>query len=267
MFCFTMTHTNRFSLTLETLAKLASNVDTNHSAPLPVLPSLSSALSEFSPLPRAALFLGLATDGLPILLNLLDPLPGPIMIVGDEGCGKTNFLQTISSAINQIHSAEEVKYTVISDKTAEWNNIQRTNNCTDILFVREPSVVNYLRSIVDWAHSNKGNQQITLLLIDHLESLLVVPETQQDLRWLLLRGPSRHVWPIATINSSIAVSDLYRPLLDSFRTRLFGHIHDDNTTRILTGSSDYSLKHLAAGFQFAMREGNEWLPFWIPALD
>ena len=224
----TMTHTNRFSLTLETLAKLASNTDTNHSAPLPALPSLSSALSEFNPLPRAALFLGLATDGLPILLNLLDPLPGPIMITGDEGCGKTNFLQIISSAINRIHLAEEVTYTVMSDKTAEWSNIQRTNNCSDILFVHGPGVVNYLHSIVQWAHSNKGDQQITLLLIDHLESLLVVPETQQDLRWLLLRGPARHVWPIATINSSIAVSDLFQPWLNSFRTRLFGYIHDDN---------------------------------------
>jgi hypothetical protein len=262
-----MTHTNRFSLTLENLAKLASDPDTLQTAPAPALPSLSAVLTEFSPLPRAALFLGLANDGLPILLNLLDPLPGPIMITGDKGCGKTNFLQTISSAINRIHSAEEVTYTVMSDKTAEWNNIQRTNNCTDILFVRGPSVVNNLRSIVEWAHSTKGDQQITLLLIDHLESLLVVPETQQDLRWLFLRGPSRHVWPIATINSSMAVSDLFRPWLNSFRTRLFGHIHDDAVTRILTGSSDDSFKHLTTGFQFAMREGKEWLPFWIPALD
>ena len=223
-----MTYTNRFSLTLETLAKLASDTDPRQTALAPALPSLSAVLTEFSPLPRAALFLGLANDGLPILLNLLDPLPGPIMITGEKGCGKTNFLQTIASAINRIHSAEEVTYTVMSDKTTEWSNIRRTNNCTDILFVRGPSVVHYLRSIVEWAHSNKGDQQITLLLIDHLESLLVVPEAQQDLRWLFLRGPSRHVWPIATINSSMAVSDLFRPWLNSFHTRLFGHLHDDN---------------------------------------
>src|SRR5271157_5161439 len=103
-----MNNTNRFSLTLLTLAKLAANNREIHSAALPALPSLNSVLTEFAPLPRTALFLGLATDGLPILLNLLDPLPGPLMIVGDIGCGKTKFLRTITSSINAVHSSKEV---------------------------------------------------------------------------------------------------------------------------------------------------------------
>jgi len=262
-----MANMKRFSLKLETLAKLASDTDTIHSAPVPALPSLSTVLAEFSPLPHAALFLGLANDGLPILLNLLDPLPGPIMIVGDQGSGKTNFLQTISSSVDRVHSPQEVRCTVISDNLLEWKHDESSKNCENLLSANESGVASYLKSMVVWAHSNKGSQQTNLLLIDHLESLLLAAETQQDLRWLLMRGPSRHVWPIVTIHASDAVSELFRPWLDSFRTRLFGYMRDDHEAQILTGFSNISFKNLMSGSQFVMRDGNDWLPFWVPTLE
>ena len=261
-----MTNIKRFSLTLGSSAKLAAETETLHSAPLPALPSLSAVLTEFSPLPHAALFLGLANDGLPILLNLLDPLPGPVMIVGDEGSGKTNFLQTITSAIDRIQSPVEIRYSVLSDNLLQWENIQSSKKCETILSTHESGVPNYLNSMVAWAHSNKGSRQIYLILIDHLESLLLAAETQQDLRWLLLRGPSRHVWPIVTIPTPVAASESFRPWLDFFRTRLFGYMHDDHQTQILTGFSNISFTNLKAGSQFVMRDGNDWLPFWIPTL-
>jgi hypothetical protein len=262
-----MANIKRFSLTLGPLAKLASDTDTLPSAPAPSLPSLSAVLAEFSPLPHAALFLGLANDGLPILLNLLDPMPGPIMIVGDEGSGKTNFLRSISSSVDQVYAPEEVRYAVISDNLSEWKNVEFSKNCHHQLSSHEPGLASYLDSMVAWAHSNKGSQQTNLLFIDHLESLLAAHGPQQDLRWLLLRGPSRHVWPIVTVNSSIAVSASFRPWLDSFRTRLFGHMHDDHETQILTGLTNISFTNLRSGSQFVMRDGNDWLPFWIPTLD
>lgn len=262
-----MNHINRFSLTLESLAKLASETNTIHSAPLSALPTLNSVLAEFAPLPRAALFLGLAADGLPILLNLLDPLPGPIMIVGSENSGKTNFLQMISCAVNRIHSSNDVSYSIIANEPSDWKAVELSDNCEKILSVRDQNVGNQLRSLVEWAHLNKNEQPIHLLIIDQLASLLESPEFQQDLRWLLLRGPSRRVWPIVTINSSIAASDFFQPWLGAFRTRLFGYISSNDETTYLTGSSQNSFPHLVAGFQFAMREGSQWLPFWIPALD
>jgi hypothetical protein len=262
-----MTNIKRFSLTIGPLAKLASDTDTIHTTTLPALPSLHAVLAEFSPLPHAALFLGLADDGLPILLNLLDPLPGPIMIVGDEGSGKTNFLRSISRSVDQVHSPQEVRYAVISDNLSDWKEVKSSKNCENQLSTHESGLASYLNSIVARAHSNKGSQQTYLLLIDHLESLLLAAETQQDLRWLLLRGPSRHFWPIVTINSSIAVSASFRPWLDSFRTRLFGRMHDDHETRILTGFLNISFTKLIPGSQFVMRDGNDWLPFWIPTLE
>ncbi len=142
-----------------------------------------------------------------------------------------------------------------------------SRNCESKLSAREPSTAKFLNSIVAWAHSNKGSQQVYLLLIDHLESLLLSAETQQDLRWLLLRGPSRHVWPIVTIHTSIAVSERFRPWLDSFRTRFFGYMRDDHAAQGLTGFSNISFTKLIPGSQFVMCDRNEWLPFWIPTLE
>jgi len=262
-----MVKTNRFSLTLESLARLAPRAETIHSVPGLNVPALNEVLAEFAPLPHAALLLGLATDGLPILLNLLDALPGPIMITGDEGCGKTNFLRTIASSVDQTNSSNGVSYLVISNNAAEWREAANSGNCEGILSANESDVAHHLHAMVEWAHSNRGGGQIQLLLIDRLESLITDPESQQDLRWLLLRGPARRIWPIITVNSSIAVSELHRAWLDAFRTRLFGHIENDRLTQLLTGSSHVSFANLITGFQFAMREGKDWLPFWIPALE
>ena len=262
-----MNDLNRFSLTLQSLAKLASKSDQARSAPLSALPSLNSVLTEFAPLPHTALFLGLATDGLPILLNLLDPLPGPIMIVGDKGCGKTNFLRTILSSAARVHSSHDLSYSIISRNTSEWKTIQNISHSVNLLSPSEPNILSYLRSLVEWAHSNKGEQQISLLFIDRIETLLEIPAAQQDLRWLLLRGPSRHVWPIVTVQTSTAVSGAFQPWLEAFRTRLFGYVHDDHKAQLLTGLAKISFANLISGFQFVMREGDNWLPFWIPTLD
>ncbi|HUI89600.1 MAG TPA: NACHT domain-containing protein [Anaerolineales bacterium] len=254
-------------MTIESSAKPASGTGAIPSSTARVLPSLHSVLAQFAPLPRSALFLGLANDGLPVLLNLSDPLPGPVMIAGDEGSGKTNFLRTISCALDQVRSAGAVSYSVISSQLSEWRESEIGRNRENLFSPREASTAEYLHSLVVWAHTHKSAQRVFLLLIDHFETLLEDAQGGQDLRWLLLRGPSRCLWPIVAINSSIAVSKAFGPWLDFFRTRLFGSIRDQRQAQTLTGFSNVSFTNSVPGFQFAMREGNDWLPFWIPTLD
>jgi len=122
-----------------------------------------------------------------------------------------------------------------------------------------------LQSLVTWAHNNKGEGQSVLLLIDDLEALTKLDQgAEQNLRWLLLRGPSRRVWPIVTINASRA-QDM-ETWLGFFRTRLFGHINDENASHFITNDPNKVFDALAQS-QFSMREGNSWLNFWAPAID
>jgi hypothetical protein len=63
------------------------------------------------------------------------------------------------------------------------------------------SAEDFILSLASWAHGNKSSQQSVLLLLDDLEAATNLDfDAVQNLRWLLLRGPARRVWPIITLN-------------------------------------------------------------------
>jgi hypothetical protein len=260
-----MDKTNRFSLMIDALTELAEEEQAQQTPPAPDLSALRSVIADASPLPRTALFLGLAEDGLPVLLDLYDPVPGPILIIADQSGGKTELLQMIARAAELLHAPTDVQSGIVTQYPDEWKNFQGNQSTVGIYNTQEDTTRELLQSLVTWAHNNKGEGQSILLLIDDLEALTKLDQqTEQNLRWLLLRGPSRRVWPIVTINAS-RVHDM-GTWLDFFRTRLFGRIHDAHDAHFATNHSDKEFDSLAES-QFTIREGNNWLNFWAPALD
>ncbi len=230
-----------------------------------VKPRLKRVLRELGPLPRTALFLGIADDELPVLLNLADPVPGPVLVAGDSGSGKTHLLQVVAEAITQSHDPDCLRFAVIAEQPAEWDSLTASPNCEAVLSFRQPLTSNYVASLVNWGHSNKRQDEFVVLLIDGVEGLHADDSLHQSLRWLLLRGPSRRIWPIATIKATRASA--FSQWLPSFRTRLCGHISSDRDLTPLVGTTTTSFEGLTAGTQFAMREGKSWLPFWLPRTD
>ena len=228
-------------------------------------PNLSRVLKDLGPLPHAALFLGIADDELPVLLNLGDPVPGPVLVAGDSGSGKTRLLHVIAEAITQSHDPDALRFAVIAEQPAEWESLSSSPNCEGILSFCQPLTANYVGSLVNWGHSNKRSGEFVVLLIDGVEGLHADETLHQSIRWLLLRGPARRIWPIATLKAtrSAAVGQW----LPSFRTRLCGHIASDRDVTPLVGNADTSFDNLTPGSQFAMREGSGWLPFWLPRTD
>ena len=229
----------------------------------PAVPSLADSLSELGPLPREALLLGLASDGLPVLLNLHDPHPGPLLVAADPGTGKTALLQMIAQAAADMHEPNDVQFGAVTNYPDEWGHLAELEHCVGIFPTYHDSAMDFLHSLSGWAHANRGSQQSILLLIDDLESMEHIDfDTRQSLRWLLLRGPARRVWPILSMNAE-RVSQV-ESWLEAFRTRIFGNIQDDRTAEKLSGLTGTSLSQLQAGLQFALREGDDWLKFWIP---
>jgi len=233
---------------------------------VPAAPSLADSLSELGPLPREAMLLGLASDGLPVLLNLHDPHPGPLLVAADPGTGKTALLNLIAQAVTEMHTPGDVQFGVISNYPDEWEHLGGFEHCIGIFPTYHDSAVDFLSSLSGWAHANRGSQQSILLMIDDLESMNDLDfDARQNLRWLLLRGPARRVWPIITLNAERASQ--VEDWLDAFRTRIFGQVQDDRVADHLTGISGTTLRHLQAGLQFALREGKDWLKFWIPEIS
>src|SRR5689334_15619740 len=119
-----MDETNRFNLMMETLGEITEEKRAQQTAAVPALRTLNTVLSEAGALPHEALFLGMAHDGLPILLNLYDAVPGPILITGDVKSGKTTLLKMIARAIEHMHTPDQVQYGVITTRPAEWSRFQ-----------------------------------------------------------------------------------------------------------------------------------------------
>ncbi|HKZ01024.1 MAG TPA: hypothetical protein VJ180_02220 [Pyrinomonadaceae bacterium] len=270
-----MTQTNRFSLMLEALTELVAeekqsqqteSSDASQTGPAPALPSLRDVIASNASMPREALCLGLAEDGLPVLLNLYDPVPGPLLVAGDQGSGKTRLLQVIARSVELVHAPAEVEFGVITNHVDDWDGYQEIQNNAGIYPLEDSTSQDFVHSLVSWAHNNKGEKQSVLLLIDDLISATQLShETQQDLRWLLLRGPSRRVWPIVTMNAALAEN--VRAWLGFFRTRLFGHIQNAQEAEFVTGLQGIRLDDLIPGSQFTLREGKNWLNFWIPTIE
>lgn len=255
----------QFSLALEALAELKSETKTLplRGTPLSAAPDLDRVLAEIGPLPREALFLGIASDGLPVLLNLHDPLPGPILITGDAGSGKTAFLQTIIESAKRTHQPESLQVLVISPHIDEWQNASKSPLFAGLFSSHHNGAQDTILSLASWAHSNGNGRQTVLLLIDDLESVTQMDfETVQQLRWLLLRGSSRRVWLFVTLNAARYGEVI--PWLPSFRTRLFGRIAEEHIAGALGADKASGVDRLEARARFSLRENGNWINFRLP---
>lgn len=260
--------TNRqFSIALQALTELKTETSAPASAAKPtigVAPALSDVLAELGPLPLEALFLGVASDNLPVLLNLYDPHPGPMLIAGDAGSGKTAFLQTLGQSVMQTRKSTDVQFGVITNYPDEWESIEATPHRVGIFPVGHKSTQDFIQSLASWAHANKNTHQCVLLLVDDLESIASLDlETVRNFRWLLLRGPARRVWPIVTLNAPRYGQVI--SWVQNFRTRVFGRVANARVAEALGGDPASMLGQLEAGIQFCMREKDDWLGFWLPS--
>lgn len=250
----------QFSIALESYLELKEEVSALPPQRKPVSPTMSSVLTRIGPLPREALFLGFASDDLPVLLNLFDPVPGPLLVTGDAGSGKTTFLQSIARTLVKTHQPNNLQYGVITSHSDEWNEIGKTSHHVGVFSMKDTGAKDLILSIASWAHGNKNPRQSVLLMIDDLEAAAKLDfDTLQNLRWLLSRGPSRRVWPIVAMDA-----DRYGQVISwipIFRTRIFARISNERVAGALGGDKNAALDQFEAPNQFSLRENDAWVRF------
>jgi hypothetical protein len=251
------------SLSVDSHLKLKDEISTLHPQPKPASPTMSNILKEMGPLPREVLFLGVASDGLPVLLNLHDPLPGPLLVVGDPGAGKTLFLQSVVRTLTQTHRPGDLQYGIVTCRPDQWDEVVNTPHRVGVFDTNETLVMELIKSMTKWAHENKKTRQSVLLMVDDLEAFAKLDfAALQNFRWLLARGPSRQVWPIITMDA-----ERYGQVISwipNFRTRIFGRIKDEGAATVLGGDKKSDLDQLEAPNQFSLRENDSWIRFRLP---
>jgi hypothetical protein len=262
-----MSTTDQFLLALNAYQEIQAEL-THDQPPLPVSPETpnpETATKPTSGLPGGSLLLGMAENSLPVLLDLYDPAPGPLLVAGDGGSGKTAFLQSLART-SGLQDPGEIQFGVVTPFPEEWTALESLPHCLGVWPAYHPSAQLFLSRLVNWAEALPGTRQAILLLFDGLD-LLSGSDIQSlhDLRRLLLYGPEHQVWPVVSVNPARLAR--LQSCLDYFHTRVLGQVKHSHTARLLSDDPQAALADLLPGKQFGLSQPGSWRKFWLPHLD
>jgi len=262
-----MSTTDQFLLALDAYQEIQTELRQSEQ-PRPLSPDASakaSAVDRPNAVPAGSLLLGMAEDGLPLLLDLYDPAPGPLLVAGDGGSGKTAFLQSLARAAG-LQDPGDIQFGAVTPFPEEWTAMESLPHCLGIWPAYHPAAGTFLGQLVNWAEALPGTRQAILLLFDGFDLLSAGDfPFLHDLRWLLLYGPERHIWPVVTVNP--ARLGRLQSWLEYFHTRVLGRLKHAHNALLLTDDPRAALSDLLPGAQFGLSQPGRLLKFWLPPLD
>jgi hypothetical protein len=227
-----------------------------------IAPRAVDAMQRAGPLPDQSVVFGIASDGLPLLLQLDSPITGPILLLADKGSGKTAFLQSLAQSAHRFSPTDQMAILVLTDFPEEWWSQEMPAHNFRVYPAYEQEAVDMLLRLAEWAESSYEQHSI-LLLFDGLDSILhMSDEGQQAFAFLLEHGPASRVWPVVAVNSARACK--LPEWLTFFRTRIYGRIANPRVGDELTHRPGAPLDSLFPGTEFCMRHQSRWLRFWLP---
>ena len=265
--CAAISTTNQFLLALQAYQEIQTELRQGEQS-LPIAPGTSmpeAQVEQAAPIPDGSLLLGLAEDGFPVLLDLYDPTPGPLLVAGDGGSGKTALLKSLASA-SGLQNPGDIQFGVLTPFPEEWTALETLPNCLGIWPAFHPSAHNFLSQLVSWAKELPETRQAVLLLFDGFDLMNGSDiQSRHDLRWLLMYGPEHQVWPVLTVNPG-RLSHI-QTWLDYFHTRILGQMKNTRNGRLLLDDPEIDLSDLLPGTQFGLSQANNWLKFYLPPFE
>ena len=261
-----MATTDQFVLATQTYQEIKAGLRRGESPLSVAAPVIAAEIpaDQAAALPGGSILLGLGEDGAPLLLDLYDPAPGPLLVAGDGGCGKTAFLQSLAQASN-LQDPGEVQFGVLTPFPEEWAAQESLSNCLGIWPAYHAGACSFLSKMVSWAEVLKGSRQAMLILFDGLDLLTTSGfQVRRDLCWLLKNGPERQVWPVVTLNPGRL--NRLATWLEYFRTRILGQVKHRQTARLMVIDPEIELSSLLPGRQFVLSNLSGWQKFRLPVV-
>ena len=226
--------------------------------------TLAQAVEALGPFSPESALLGVAVDDLPVLLDLSDPSPGPLLIVGQQRAGLQRFLFHTARSLTATHPRAEVRFILLSPVLRFWLPLSRLPQSAGVapIFSRQADAL--LHAAESWGYQawRPTHHRYLLLLIDDLARLAAYCEEETFLLIsdLLTHGPAHGIWPIVT-----ATSDSLSRVPSAWRQRLGVRIYGQTRAAPLHGSPPaFQLQSLHPTDEYLLPAGQNWLRFSLP---
>ncbi len=164
-----------------------------------------------------AIFLGADSEYGPVTVDIVENRLGPIMISTGNKEDDRDLVKSIIQGIESTQEPDEVRYGILTPDKNKWPNYKSSNFIRTFIYAENASE-DFILSLASWAHSNKSRQNIYIFLEDLKKAMDLDFDARQNLRWLLLRGPARGVFPIVSIDPKDF--NEIGPWMDVFETRI-----------------------------------------------
>jgi GTPase SAR1 family protein len=228
-------------------------------------PTLAEVLDELGDLPPFTVVIGLAEDGLPILLNLEEPETGALLVVGDPLCGKTSLLNMFIRSACTTNPPRSLRFCCISTRPEEFYSHKTLPHCYKIVSAYSEDALKTIEELVGIAEQRKygryGDEAI-ILVIDDLPGTIeqIGVDGMNLLRWLVEHGAYSKIWTTASLDTS-QTGRLEDGFTNSFPTWILGKIDAGKVGSNLARDKVRPAARLIPGAQFCTYS-EEWIRFW-----
>lgn len=231
--------------------------------------TLQTYLQSLGPLPPYSLLLGKCEDDIPLLMDLSNPRPGSIMIVGDSQNSMTDLLQVMLRSGCEINAPKLLQIHLISNDQEEYTTLKPFRHLQETIppWSRKASeLIVSLSATIEQRRHGRGRGPVIVLAIDDFSEFITEGFSSDifpHLKWLIKHGPKSHVWTFALTNTD-RWNAINTSLIQSFGTRIFGKIDSSYAARNVTNVDTSIVDTLESDRQFAIEYEREWITFTIP---
>lgn len=238
-----------------------------------ILPALRRLFKEQPDLPSQAALLGVCEDNFPVLLNLNDPTPGALLIIGDERQEQLDLLRTLVSSVALRNTPRSLQLMIVSYDPQSWKDWIAEQGweryCLGIEGLENGEMPrDWILRLGDWTEERRMGQRSGPPILLIMDTLSFMPRLVYDVRlnfeWLAKEGPAAQIWPVAAISTDLAQLLNGRHMLRAFHTHILGYAKDTAFYASLAGVSEKDISSFPGPGQFTVHVGDAWMRFQIP---
>lgn len=194
------------------------------------VPTLSRVLNFVGLLPKEGVFMGVATDQLPVLLNAHSIEPCNIVVWDKLVKQGLRILKVIAEYIfSHRKNSEMIEFVVLTRYPEDWGELNKygmgisgKTSCIGIIPFYSEIADQVVHGLATWINERHGaSKSPVIVLIDGLNNIQDMQEDfKLDLRYILLEGHKKNVYTVATASKKDFAKVQY--WLEGFHLEIYG---------------------------------------------